>query len=112
MGTGLIAIGSAGLLIPDLFGSWRATRFAGPGTRGWWSVITLMQLRTPSQAIGRVASALYLLVFFPTAVSALLGAGLIQLLGFRALIAVASVAAGGRVRLRAGSRRERATLDC
>lgn len=93
-GVGSIAAGSALLLVPELFGVLAGNALRGVGN-AWMlvGVITLMQRRTPRDMIGRASSALYLLVFFPTAASALFGAGLIQFLGFRTLIAVAAATA-------------------
>lgn len=92
LGMALSAAGNALLLVPT-----EAVVLPGMVLRGIglpWAVIgayTLMQKRTPVELMGRAAGSVNLIIFVPQAVSVLVGAGLGEVLGHRALFAITSV---------------------
>lgn len=94
VGVGMIAVGTALLLVPEVAGVLAGNAIRGAGNT-WMlvGVMTLMQQRTAKEMMGRVSSSLYIVVFFPVAVSALFGAGLIQFVDFRLLIGAAALVA-------------------
>lgn len=98
LGMVLFAAGSASLLAPRVAVVLPGLAIAGCGVA--WAVVayvTAVQLRTPAALQGRVNSAADVLVGVPQTVSIALGAGLIGVVDYRALIAVmaAVTAAGG-----------------
>ncbi|WP_329045847.1 MFS transporter [Amycolatopsis sp. NBC_01488] len=92
----LTAAGTAVLAVPSV-----AVVLPGNALRGvglaWMLIgaITLMQRRTPGALMGRAASALYMLLFGPSVLALLTGAGLTNLTGHRTLVVVAAVLAAG-----------------
>lgn len=96
-GTALLAVPSVAVVLP-------ANALRGVGL-AWMLIgaITLMQRRTPGELMGRAASALYMLLFGPSVLALLTGAGLTNLAGHLTLVVVAAVlaaAAGAVVLLR------------
>ena len=89
-GAGLNAAGTALLIIPAVAAVMPGNLLRGVGL-GWMLIgaITLMQRRTGSELIGRAASALYMLLFTPSVLALLAGAGLTNLVGHRALLLAA-----------------------
>jgi MFS family permease len=96
VGAALIAVGTAALLIPATLVVLPGSLLRGVGL-AWMIIgaITVMQRLTPANLMGRTASALYLLVFGPNAVSLLTGAGLVNLVSHRVMIAVTAIVTAG-----------------
>jgi len=100
MGLGMLlfAVGAASMLVPRVGVVLVGFAVAGCGIS--WAVVgytTAIQLRTPAPLQGRVSSAADVLVGVPQTVSIALGAGLIGIVDYRALIAsmaVVTVACG------------------
>jgi MFS family permease len=98
MGLGMLlfAVGSASLLAPHVAVVLPGFAIAGCGVA--WAVVgyvTAVQLRTPAELQGRVNSAADVLVGVPQTLSIALGAGLVGIVDYRALIAVMSVVTAG-----------------
>jgi MFS family permease len=100
MGLGMLlfAIGAASMLVPRVGVVLVGFAVAGCGIS--WAVVgyvTAIQLRTPAALQGRVSSAADVLVGVPQTVSIALGAGLVGIVDYRALIvlmAAVTVACG------------------
>jgi MFS family permease len=91
LGMLLFAIGDTSLLVPHVAVVLVGFAIAGSGVA--WAVVgyfTAVQLRTPGDLQGRVYSAADVVVGVPQTLSIALGAGLIGLVDYRALIVVMS----------------------
>lgn len=90
----LNAVGTALLAVPAVAAVLPANALRGVGL-AWMLIgaITLVQRRTPGELMGRAASALYMLLFSPSVVALVAGAGLTGLIGHVRLVAVAAVLA-------------------
>ena len=101
MGLGMLlfAVGAASMLVPRVGVVLVGFAVAGCGIS--WAVVgyvTAVQLRTPAALQGRVSSAADVLIGVPQTVSIALGAGLVGIVDYRALIvlmAAVTVACGG-----------------
>lgn len=95
-GAALITVGTAVLLVPAEAVVLPGNVLRGIGL-GWMLIgaITLMQRRTAVDLLGRTASALYMLLFTPSVVAVLAGAGLSELVGHRTLVIVSAVLVAG-----------------
>jgi len=101
MGLGMLlfAVGAASMLVPRVGVVLVGFAVAGCGIS--WAVVgyvTAVQLRTPAPLQGRVSSAADVLIGVPQTVSIALGAGLVGIVDYRALIvlmAAVTVACGG-----------------
>jgi MFS family permease len=93
MGLGMVlfAVGAASMLVPRTVVVLPGFAVAGCGVA--WAIVgyvTAIQLRTPAALQGRVNSAADVLVGVPQTLSIALGAGLVGIVDYRALIAVMS----------------------
>jgi len=91
MGLGMLlfAVGEAGLLVPSTAVVLAGFAVAGSGVSlAVIGYFTAVQLRTPAHLQGRVNSAADVLVGVPQTISIALGAGLVGIVDYRALIVV------------------------
>ena len=91
MGLGMLlfAVGAASMLVPRVGVVLVGFAIAGCGIS--WAVVgyvTAVQLRTPAALQGRVSSAADVLIGVPQTVSIALGAGLVGIVDYRALVAL------------------------